>query len=591
MALSGTLNSSDYQGRFVQFSWDATQDTAKNESTITWTLKGAGDASASWYNSAPFYVAIGGEVVYEGGARVKLYKGTLVASGTKVIKHNSAGAASFAVSIKAAIYSASYNCSGSKTFTLNTIPRKATITSAPNFDDEDNPTIKYSNPAGNNVTSLRACISLDGSKDDIAYRNITKTGTSYTFTLTDAERKVLRAATTTANSRTVKFFIETVISGTTYRHSVSKTLSIVNAAPTLSPTVVDIKPETLALTGNKNILIRYHSNASFSFGSSVKKEATVKSRSLTSGTKSSSSGTGTFYGVDSGTFKFTLTDSRGNSASSTVTKNIIPYVDLTCALTPKAALAEDNTTTITLAMSGNYFNGSFGAVNNTLVVQYRHKVSGGDYGAWMNAGIVSTTNNKYVAKATISSLDYTQEYVVQARAIDKIATGGVATKGIVVRTKPVFDWSGEDFNFNVPVYYEGLCLSGAAKALSNTYTLDATATTAGTGWTKNSFTAVLIGNSLRCGFDATRSAATADGNVTNETVLNVSIKHSGKIKSMYSTSFCSGGTGAVATFAIVNAANDGTYLTFGINLAATGGALTQTTGQFLLPVILNLNNY
>jgi hypothetical protein len=454
MALSGTLNSTDYSGRYIQFSWDATQDVAKNQTTIKWTLKGAGKASSSWYNSGPFYVAIGGEKVYESSTRIKLYEGTLVTQGTKVITHNNAGAASFAVSIKAAIYSASYNCSGSKTFTLNTIPRKATITSAPNFDDEDNPTIKYSNPAGNSVTSLKACISLDGSAADIAYRDISKTGTSYTFTLTDAERKVLRAATTTANSRTVKFFIETVISGTTYRHSVSKTLSIVNAAPTISPTVVDIKPETLALTGNKNIFIRYHSNASFSFGSSTKKEATVKSRSLTSGTKSSKSGTGTFYGVDSGTFKFTLTDSRGNSASATLTKNIIPYVDLTCALTPKAALAEDNTTTITLAMSGNYFNGSFGAVDNTLVVQYRHKVSGGDYGPWINAGIVSTNNNKYVAKATISSLDYTQEYVVQARAIDKIATNGVATKEIVVRTKPVFDWGKEDFAFHTSVYLD-----------------------------------------------------------------------------------------------------------------------------------------
>jgi hypothetical protein len=105
-------------------------------------------------------------------------------------------------------------------------------------------------------------------------------------------------------------------------------------------------------------------------------------------------------------------------------------------------------------MSGNYFNGSFGAVDNTLVVQYRHKVSGGDFGPWMNAGIVSTNNNKYVAKATISSLDYTQEYVVQARAIDKIATNGVATKEIVVRTKPVFDWGKEDFAFHTSVYLD-----------------------------------------------------------------------------------------------------------------------------------------
>jgi hypothetical protein len=589
MALSGTLNSSDYQGRFVQFSWDATQDTAKNESTIKWTLKGAGDASSSWYNSAPFYVAIGGEVVYEGGARVKLYKGTLVAQGTKVIKHNTAGAASFAVSIKAAIYSGSYNCSGSKTFTLNTIPRAATITTAANFNDEQNVTIKYSNPAGASVSSLQMAIyKNDNSNNIIAYRDISKTGTSYTFTFTDAERKALRAACSTANSMTVRYYIKTVIGSNTYYNYKTGSLTIVNAAPSIAPTVVDIKPDTIALTGDNTKFIRYYSNANYSFGAQLKKEATAKSRSVENGADSSTSGTGVFYGIESDTFKFTLVDSRGNTATATKKVNMVNYVHLTCSLDVKANLADNNTTTVSITAKGNCFNGSFGKVNNNTMVYMRFKAEGGSFSNWGDMPI-TFSGNKYTAEFDIVGLDYTKNYTVEVRAQDSIEVVAVAPK--TVKTQPVFDWSGEDFNFNVPVYYEGLCLSGAAKALSNTYTLDATATTAGTGWTKNSFTAVLIGNSLRCGFDATRSAATADGNITNETVLNVSIKHSGKIKSMYSTSFCSGGTGAVATFAIVSAANDGTYLTFGINLAATGGALTQTTGQFLLPVILNLNNY
>ena len=64
---------------------------------------------------------------------------------------------------------------------LTDIPRNAVIVSAPNFNDEENPTITYNNPAGDIVSSLQACISLTGAAADIPYRDISKTGTSYTF--------------------------------------------------------------------------------------------------------------------------------------------------------------------------------------------------------------------------------------------------------------------------------------------------------------------------------------------------------------------------------------------------------------------------
>lgn len=136
---------------------------------------------------------------------------------------------------------------------------KASITGYPaEFTDEDNPKITYNNPLGNNVDNLLACISLTGAKDDILYREISKTGTSYTFNLTDDERKLLRQNTTT-NSRTVKFYIRTILNGTNYHSSQNSTYKIINANPEFSDFIYeDTNIDTITLTGgNKNAVLGY----------------------------------------------------------------------------------------------------------------------------------------------------------------------------------------------------------------------------------------------------------------------------------------------------------------------------------------------
>ena len=130
MALSGTLNSNAYDDRYIQFSWNATQNIENNTSTISWTLKGAGGSKDIWYKAGGFKVVIDGATVYSTSTdnRIQLYNGTVVASGTRTISHNPDGSRSFSVSISAGIYTYATNCSGSKTFTLNTIPRASTLT-------------------------------------------------------------------------------------------------------------------------------------------------------------------------------------------------------------------------------------------------------------------------------------------------------------------------------------------------------------------------------------------------------------------------------------------------------------------------------
>ena len=129
MALSGSIStngaSGEGEGRYYTLSWTATQSIANNTSTISWTLSTAGGYS-SWMTERTVYVDIDGERVFSKTEAVDRYRGT-IATGTKTISHNSDGTRSFSVSLAAAIYYASIVCTGSQTFTLDTIARASTL--------------------------------------------------------------------------------------------------------------------------------------------------------------------------------------------------------------------------------------------------------------------------------------------------------------------------------------------------------------------------------------------------------------------------------------------------------------------------------
>lgn len=132
MALSGSIStngaSGEGEGRYYTLSWTATQSIANNTSTISWTLSTAGGYS-SWMTERTVYVDIDGERVFSKTEAVDRYRGT-IATGTKTISHNSDGTRSFSVSLAAAIYYASIVCTGSQTFTLDTIARASTLSAS-----------------------------------------------------------------------------------------------------------------------------------------------------------------------------------------------------------------------------------------------------------------------------------------------------------------------------------------------------------------------------------------------------------------------------------------------------------------------------
>ena len=453
MANTFTLKSASYDGRYLELTCTQTQNISANTSTIAWTLAAKG-GSSSYYSTGPTTVKINGEQAYY-KARVSYSAQSFPAakgstSGSVTVKHNSDGSLTIPVSLTTAIYTTSTSTK-SGNWELDKIPRSASITSAPNFNDEENPVIKYDNPAGSNVSTLQACIaSTDGKTIYVAYRDISKTGSSYTFSLTAAERTILRNACTTAKSMSVKFYIKTIIGDNTFYSSVSKTLSIINAIPSLSPVIMDIGATSAVLTNDAyHKIIKGFNTIQIAFGATALKGATIKSQKVVCGDKSRTSD-GNIDNVTSGEFVFTVTDSRGNTATKTVNQTLINYVAPTIGIKSGKLSTEG---VLTFSYGGNAFGGSFGGTNNSVTVQYRYKESGGSYGSWTNL-TAKITDNRFTASGSISGLDYQKSYTIQARIKDSIYSTdsqAVLSEQKTLTALPVFDWGASDFNFNVSV--------------------------------------------------------------------------------------------------------------------------------------------
>ena len=405
MALTYTLSSSSYEGRYMYLTCTQVPNIASNTSTINWTLTVTG-GSVKYYATGPTTVKINGtQVYYKAYTPWDSYAfpaATGSTSGSITVSHNDAGAASISVSLATAIYTSTVTTQ-SGTWTLDSIPRQATITSAPNFNDENNPTITYSNPAGNNVSSLQACISFTGAAADIPYRDISKTGTSYTFSLTDAERNTLRNSIPNSNSRTVLFYVKTVIGGNTYYSTLTRTLTIVNANPVFSDGNVgyyDSNTAITAITSNSAMIVRNKSNLMITYtaatakkGASIAQYAfTVNGVTKTSTTVGGSVNFGTINSASNLTVSAKAIDSRGN-VSSIISKTITCYDYYAPSFTYFNAYRCDANGTATL--NGKYIKWDYSIKYASVNSKNNYSVK--IYGTPSGAGSITSSGAKVAA--------------------------------------------------------------------------------------------------------------------------------------------------------------------------------------------------
>lgn len=364
-------------------------------------------------------------------------------SGSTTVAHDNQGNKTIAIKYTLDMAKTSYTpgaLSDSDSMPLTVIPRGATLSNAPNFNDEENPKVEFNNPA---KVQVQLGIFKDSTTPLADYRVVS--GSPYTFSLTEQERKALRSVDKTKNTAQVRFYIKSTVGGKVFITYLTRTLTIKNPAPMLNPTVEDENPVTLALTGDKTKMVKYHSNAKVTMGAKAVKEATISRTSVDCGGKSLSAD-GTITGVESGSFLFTAVDSRGNVTSKEITRSLVAYVK------PTAHIGEgmpDGTGTYEFSVFGSCFAGSFGVADNELTLEYHYKALGSAvWGTWTPMEL-TPNGTQYTAEAIITGLNYRVKYEFQARITDKL--GQSLSEIRVVTSIPGWDWGENDFNFNMPV--------------------------------------------------------------------------------------------------------------------------------------------
>ena len=439
----------------VTLNWSRTSVSAvSNSSTISWSLtlflKDAYGASNTGSSSKTYSVVFNG-TSFSGSADVGIKRGETktLATGSVTIPHNEDGTKTFDYSFSQPI-AGSATAAASGTGTLDRIERKASILTAPNFTDEENPTITYSNPAQDSIESIQACIANSkGNAIYVPYRDISKTGSSYTFNLTIDERNTLRSASS-GSSLALRFYVKSTIGGDTHYSFLDRTMELEDIIPDLAPTAKDTDTTVVALTGDSSKIILGYSDIYYNIGVTAPAGTSIITQSIKCGAQSSGTNTGTFTDAQTNVLEFSATDSRGNVANTTLEMDVIPYIKVTCNQTARLNL--DGTTVLTV--SGNYFSDSFGAQNNTLKIEHRVRESGGTWSEWgdITPNLGEASNGTYLLTTELSGYDPSGTYEFQARASDKLSSAESSIDSVTL--KPIFDWGKYDFNFNVPVTIE-----------------------------------------------------------------------------------------------------------------------------------------
>lgn len=390
---------------------------ATNKSTVSWSIQLSADSSWSFdMIGSTITAVINGTTVYNQYAQRSCTGGTTVtyASGTIEIEHNANGSKTTSFSCSYSQSSSSYytpgNASLSGELSLTDIPRKATITSATNFTDEQNPTINYSNPAGSYVYKLVACI-INPSNNNVlvSEKELNKTGTTYTFNITDTERNLIRAEMKTLNKMNVEFRLKTWITNSNdnlYIDSITKECTIVNAQPLIGTiSYEDIDSSITNITKNNQLIVQNKSNLNVTFtAGTLKKSATLSKYEFTFNgvTKSSTSSSGTInFGKvnvsSSQNLSVTMYDSRGNKSTKTIKVNVLEYKEPSALVTLERLNNYEDETYLTVDGTISSLNGK-----NSMTIKYRYKESGGTYNSYQTI----EDNTKYTL-----TLDKNKSYI------------------------------------------------------------------------------------------------------------------------------------------------------------------------------------
>lgn len=319
MATYGTSNKYiNYSVNSMELSYDINSNTSV---VRVWIDVWRTNTGYTTYGKGTVYARINGGVYSAGITSSQTITSTAIRLGTwdVTVGHNADGSKTIGVSgwISHSMFSSSeqgYN------HTLTTIPRQANMTDSPSsFKDTDNPWFKFSNPGNFNMECW-----LEPNPGGTHYAKRTLSGTSgtYTWTLTDEERKQLREA---CKGKTCTIRIGLFSNNCAWASYHDRTYVMTNAEPVIDSISTEITSPfgSLCLQGKSSLKIIADS-VTCKYGATVKSYAITGESINYSGTNNYDY-TGIINSSGSKTYTVTVTDSRGFTGTKTVSVDVTAY--------------------------------------------------------------------------------------------------------------------------------------------------------------------------------------------------------------------------------------------------------------------------
>ena len=429
---------------FVTYAKINTQNNVDNYSLVDLKIESyeVNYSSRAWANGCSSYL----QGAYQNQG--KYYFGTKTVQTNQIrVNHDQEGNAS--VNISSSFNGGSWgSASGDKTVTLPQIPRGSKITNTQkSFNLGSSAVIlnitKYVNTYYDVLTI---------SMNNTTLRTVNGVSDKYVFNPTDTELNTIYNSVPNTDSQTITFTLTTYSnSDKTTQIGVSSvyniTGKIVNANPTLTGfDYEDTNPLTINLSNDSSKIINGYSTLKISnLVASANKGATLKLVQINNVQYTYDNNFSVSIPNWSGNIiTMYVFDSRNNSTKLEVPIGI-NYIDykekviINKSCTRYANINEEST----LSFSGEWFNSSFGAVNNQLSASYKYKQKGGD--TWTqgttNIDITIDGNNYsysgYIKGDTNNGFATENSYEIEIVVTDSLSSKSATT--ILIAGEPAMD--------------------------------------------------------------------------------------------------------------------------------------------------------
>lgn len=425
--------------------WDiARQDVAGNYTVINWWFD-ANWAGSSTVLSTQSVIWIAGTEVHRHPYNTGRYmRGGRIAGGQFTLYHNENGDCSFGIGGEIAIYTYAVNARGNGWWELPRIARYVQITDCGHINDEENPWVKFNNPA--NVPAFGwlelvkngQLLQGDNGSTRLAYReNLTP---NYVFELTQTERDQLLKLCKNDPQITLRYVVHGNNAPENIHATADRTYKVINAEPVFKTfECKDTNTKSVAITGDNQKYIGDASEIEIKVPKTDKavgkKNAEIKSYifkflgvELTKPYSDTEDVVvkGKIPNTTSGsTVSVTAIDSRGKRTEVVKNIDVIPYKAPSLAISGARNNGFDKNTTI--KVSGTFSQILVdGAEKNKISltdgVQYRHKAtSTTTWSQWSSRPCTISDGKVNVANFTIE-LDSSQNHDIEVKLTDVLST-------------------------------------------------------------------------------------------------------------------------------------------------------------------------